>query len=414
MNTMQRRLISLFGTLLLACGSALADVPPDGPIPGHYIVTIKDGLDPAATGRAMAAVHGLELGHVYQRALRGFAARIPDARLQQLRDDPRVQNVVADHYVHISARPAPSTQPPQQTPTGVARIGGAGSATSGVEVAVIDTGIYKHPDLNVAGGKNCSTGKSYSDGNGHGTHVAGTIGAKNDAYGVVGVAPGVPLWAVRVLDNAGSGSWSSVICGIDWVTAKAASYAGTGKRIAANMSLGGSGPEGSCNDGGLHEAVCSSVSAGVTYAVAAGNSAIDAFTANSSGYVQVPAAYGEVITVSALADFDGVAGGAGSATCRSDVDDTFANFSNWGDGVDLIAPGVCIRSTWKDGGYNTISGTSMATPHVTGAAALYLSANPAATPAAVQAGLVGQGSSNWNDTDDPDNIKEPLLDVSGY
>jgi subtilisin family serine protease len=412
MNNSYRTLFTVLSILTLGLfhGTALAGVPDDGPIPGRYIVTLKQGVEPAGTAKALAVAHALTIGHVYRHALRGFAARIPDARLQQLRDDPRVETVVADHYMHISAKPVRS-QPAQETPTGIGRINGPGGAASGVKVAVIDTGINKHPDLpTIAGGKNCSTGRSYADGNGHGTHVAGTIGALDNDIGVVGVAPGVPLLAVRVLDNSGSGSWASVICGIDWVTAEANKDPST--RFVANMSLGGSGPLGACTDGGLHQAVCNSVNSGVTYAVAAGNSFIDASTPNSSGYVQVPAAYPEVITVSALADFNGQPGGGASPTCRTDVDDTFANFSNYGDSIDLIAPGVCIKSTWKDGGYNTISGTSMATPHVTGAAALYLWANSGATPAEVQTGLTSLGNDGWDDGDDPDPVKEPLLDVS--
>jgi subtilisin family serine protease len=210
----------------------------------------------------------------------------------------------------------------QSLPTGVNRIegdlsstrSGNGSGAVNVAVAVIDTGIdLDHPDLNVVGGTNCSTGRSYDDGNGHGTHVAGTIGAKDDGIGVVGMAPGTPLYAVRVLNNAGSGSWSSVVCGIDWVRANAGS-----KRIkVANMSLGGSGSDNGCNGDALHKAICNSVAAGVTYTVAAGNSA-----ANLSGFV--PAAYNEVLTVTAIADFNGLPGGGAGATCRSDVDETAA------------------------------------------------------------------------------------------
>ena len=133
---------------------------------------------------------------------------------------------------------------------------------------------HRHRSLasrpHVAGGRNCTTGARYNDGNGHGTHVAGTIGAKDDANGVVGVAPGARLWAVRVLNNNGSGSWSSVICGIDWVTANANTIE------VANMSLGGTGSDTGCNDARLHRAICNSVAAGVTYAVAAGNESDDA------------------------------------------------------------------------------------------------------------------------------------------
>jgi subtilisin family serine protease len=141
--------------------------------------------------------------------------------------------------------------------------------------------------------------------------------------------------------------------------------------------------------------------------VAAGNSAADA-----RGFV--PAAYDEVITVSALADFNGVSGGGAAATCRADEDDTFANFSNYGADVDIIAPGVCINSTWIGSSYNTISGTSMAAPHVAGAAALYKAQNPSATPAQVRSALINAGSSTWNNGDDRDQIKEPLLNVKDF
>jgi subtilisin family serine protease len=413
---------ALFFFCSLTASPVWAFVPDSGPVPDHYIIKLRPNQNAATVANEMALSHGLGIRHVYRHAFNGFSARVPQGRLNFLLSDPRVVSIVADHYVSIDKPPC-ATPPcsggggggggtsPQTVPTGILRINGDlsstvsgnGSGDVNVDVAVIDTGIYKHSDLNVVGGTNCSTGKStnYNDGNGHGTHVAGTIAAKDNNFGVVGVAPGARLWAVRVLNSSGSGTWGSVICGIDFVTANASTIE------VANMSLGGTGSAGSCNDGGLREAICNSVNAGVTYVVAAGNESDDA--AN-----HVPAAYDEVITVSALADFDGVSGGLGSASCRPDEDDTLADFSNYGADVDIIAPGVCILSTWNDGGYNTISGTSMASPHVAGAAALFLSANPGVSPADVKDVLQAAASTNWDNSDDPDGVKEKLLDVSSF
>ncbi len=325
--------------------------------------------------------------------------------------------VSADLEVSITEKPVsggPTIQA-QSLPTGVQRIGGppiSGNTGAGVGVAVIDTGIQlNHPDLSgVQSGKNCvRPGKNAADDNGHGTHVAGTIAARSNTVGVVGVAPGATLYAVKVLNAAGSGSWSGVICGIDWVTANGP---GTTRNIAvANMSLGGGGSatpsNADCTNGNndaLHQAICKSVKAGVTYAVAAGNSAADA-----AGFV--PAAYAEVITVSALADFDGLSGGLAAATCRADVDDTLADFSNFGADVDIAAPGVCILSTWKGSAYSTISGTSMASPHVAGAAALWVAGHAGTTPALVKAALVATATGSPI-TGDPDAFKEAVLNIS--
>jgi subtilisin len=335
---------------------------------GRYIVVLEDSVShPRAVAAEHSARFGAQVSHLYRHALKGYAATLSSGRLAALRADSRVAFVSEDREVRVA----------QQTlPSGVDRIegelsgtvSGNGSGAVNVPVAIIDTGIdLDHPDLNVLGGRNCSKGKSFDDGNGHGTHVAGTVAARDDAQGVVGVAPGAPLYAVRVLNNAGFGSWASVICGIDWVTANAGSR---GIKVA-NMSLGGSGSDdnncGNSNNDALHRAICRSVAAGVTYVVAAGNS-----NANLSGFV--PAAYNEVLSVSAMADFNGQPGGGAPPTCRTDVDETAADFSNFagtGDaGHTIAAPGVCILSSWKGGGYDTISGTSMASPHVAGTAAL--------------------------------------------
>jgi subtilisin family serine protease len=221
---------------------------------------------------------------------------------------------------------------------------------------------------------NTLSGPNWSDDNSHGTHVAGTIGALNNSYGVVGVAPGTPIYPVKVLNSTGSGSWSQIICGIDWVTANGPSLG----IKAANMSLGGSGSNdnncGNSNNDALHQAICRSTSAGITYAVAAGNS-----STNFSG--QVPAAYPEVLTVTAIADGDGQPGGLGTSqiTCRSgETDDTPASFTNYAGSSStdqnhtIAAPGVCIYSTDANGDWMYMSGTSMATPHITGTVALCL------------------------------------------
>jgi len=372
---------------------------------GQYIVVLSDSAAAQATADSHARAYGASVTHVYSHALHGYAATLSADAVKRISADPRVAAVSPDRAVSIDA---------QTLPTGINRVDADLSPTAAingvdtrvnVDVAVIDTGVdLDHPDLNVytAGAKNCSTGNSADDGNGHGSHVAGTIGALDNAIGVVGVAPGARIWPVRVLNNAGSGSWSSVVCGIDYVTAHASEIE------VANMSLGGTGTDSVCTaSDALHYAICRSVAAGVTYAVAAGNESDNA--AN-----HVPAAYDEVITVSALADFNGLPGGGAAATCRSDVDDTFADFSNYGADVDIIAPGVCIYSTWKGGGYNTISGTSMATPHVTGGAALYKATHPTATPAAVKSALQAAGNLNWNTATDPDSAHEPLLNVATF
>jgi subtilisin len=399
-------------TLLLG-GSGIAahaTVPAPADLgAGNYIVVLKDGTAARSVAAAHAERFGLDVGHVYTSALRGYSASMPASVATLLEAAPSVAWVQEDRPVATTA---------QSLPTGINRSNADASPTAAidgvdtrvdVDVAVIDTGVdLTHPDLNVyrAGAKNCSLlSLNANDGNGHGTHVAGTVGALDNTTGVVGMAPGARIWPVKVLTDVGTGLNSDVICGIDYVTANA------DKIEVANMSLGGSGTDdgncGNSNNDAMHKAICRSVAAGITYVVAAGNDSADA-----KGFT--PAAYDEVITVSALADFNGLPGGGAASTCRSDVDDTFANFSNYGADVDIIAPGVCINSTWMRGGYNTISGTSMASPHVAGGAALYKAKNPSASPTQVKSALQNAGSLDWNNSDDPDGIKERLLDVRNF
>jgi len=355
------------------------------------------------------------IGYVYEHVLRGFSITMPRAALAGVAQDPRVAYVEEDKPVSLFA---------QSTPTGIQRIfadtnpalaiNGTDDYRVDADVAVIDTGVdFEHPDLNVVGGVNClytvgggpPWARSYycvdggDDDHYHGTHVAGTIGALHNGFGVVGVAPGARIWAVKVLDSQGSGYASGIVAGIDWVAAN-------GDIEVANMSLGGSGFSQA-----EYDAIQGAVDAGVAFAVAAGNSDDDA-----NDYS--PAAFDNALTVSALADFDGAAGGSGSPTCRTDQDDTLADFSNWGTAVDIAAPGVCILSIFplEQGSYGTISGTSMASPHVAGALALLASnSNPnnAADVYDLYSQVVNRGNYDWTD-DSGDGIQEPLLDLSGF
>jgi len=205
---------------------------------------------------------------------------------------------------------------------------------------------------------------------------------------------------VKVLDKKGSGFLSNVIGGIDWVTKNSNVVA------VANMSLGGSGTNDDPTDP-LHEAIRNSVAAGITYVVAAGNEGKDAKNT-------IPACYDEVITISAIVDTDGQGGGLGEATVYGN-DGTFASFSNFGEDIDLAAPGVYILSTWKNNEYNTISGTSMSAPHAAGSAALYIrSQSGVPSPEAVRDALINAGTAQI-DSDgfncDPDEFKEPLVNA---
>jgi len=354
---------------------------------GNYIVVLQDNVaSPSATALEHASKFGISLGFVYEHALKGYSGRLPTQLVGLLKKIPEVAYVMEDREVSLLGNvPLASGD---SAPTGVRRIEAATTTTahqaSNVNVAVIDTGVYlAHPDLNVVSGKNCvRTNRNANDDNGHGTHVAGTIAAKNTGAGVVGVAPGTKIYAVKVLNSQGSGTFSQIVCGIDWVTANAASL----NIKVASMSLGGGGSNdnncGNSNGDAMHKAICRSVSAGVTYVVAAGNSATNLATS-------VPAAYPEVLTVTAMSDSDGKTGATGGAlTCRTgELDDKYATFSNYGvSAADInhtvAGPGVCIYSTWLNNGYNTISGTSMATPHVSGSVALCFGNGGTAGPCA--------------------------------
>ncbi|HSW42223.1 MAG TPA: S8 family serine peptidase [Patescibacteria group bacterium] len=379
-------------------------------------------LEPDAnvTAEASAARSaGIEVGRTYTNAVDAFTATVSPAEERRLAADPQVVAIVPDQKI---AEPLSG----QAVPTGVSRVFGRQSPTvsaSGLDgrvdadVAIFDTGIDPtHTDLVVAGGFNCASSNrsNWVDEHGHGTHVAGTVGARDDGVGVVGVAPGVRLWAVRILDAKGEGFLSWWLCGLDWIAAQNDPADPSRPLIeAVNMSVTRWGrDDGSCGTASndpFHQAICRVVARGITVVAAAAND-------SGSAARRTPAAYDEVITVSALADTDGLAGGAGGNLCWSwggfDVDDTFADFSNFGPDVDLIAPGKCIRSTRRGQAYGFSSGTSMAAPHVTGAVALYKATRPHAPPSEVRWALQYLGNRDWDVSTDPDGQPDILLDVS--
>ena len=386
---------------------ALGETSTSDLVPGRYIVVLNNSASAGAIAGTHADAFGVEVTHVYRHALKGYSAAMTADAANAIESLPGVLWVEQDRVVRVAAQPLPTgidRADAELSPT--ARINNVDERVN-VDVAVLDTGASNHVDLNInrAKARDCINPLgTATDLHGHGTHVSGTIGAIDNNDGVVGVAPGARIWPVKVLTDVGSGLVSHIVCGIDYVTANASQIE------VANMSLSGGGSDdnncGNTNNDSEHKAICRAVTAGVTFVVAAGNDSSDAKDS-------VPAAYNEVITVSSLADFNGQPGGGAASTCTSDVDDTLSNFSNFGADVDLIAPGSCIRSTGFTGGYATMSGTSMAAPHVAGGAALYRANNPTATPAQVKSALQSGGTLNWTQTaEDRDGVKETLLNVA--
>jgi subtilisin family serine protease len=340
---------------LAATGTAVQD---------SYIVVFKDGVSATsvdATAHRLTARHGGTVRTEWSDALHGFELAAPAQSARRLAADPSVAYVEQNATVHVDATQA---NPPSW---GLDRIDqrdlplswsySAATTAAAVHAYIIDTGIHvTHTDFGgraTAGFDAVTKGGKADDCNGHGTHVSGTVGGSK-----FGVAKGVQLVAVRVLDCNGSGTNAQVISGVNWVTKNAK------KPAVANMSLGGGA------NTALDNAVAASIKSGVTYAIAAGNS-------NANACTQSPARVPTAITVGA-----------------TDKTDARASFSNFGTCVDIFAPGVGITSAWNasNTATNTISGTSMATPHVTGAAALVLAAHTGFTPAQVTAQLVADAT----------------------
>jgi subtilisin family serine protease len=335
--------------------SASSAARPD--VAGRFIVTLRERTSPSAVARE----HGVRPDFVYTHALTGFAGAISDAARQGLLRDNRVVRVEPDGIATIVTTQSGATwglDRVDQRALSLSTTYTYSSTGTGVRAYIIDTGIlYTHGEFGTraVSGFDAVDGGSADDCHGHGTHVAGTVGGAT-----YGIAKGVTLVGVRVLNCGGSGTWSGVIAGIDYVTGNHAA----GDPAVANMSLGGGG------NSSVDAAVRNMIADGVATAVAAGNGNFAGRAQNACKYS--PARVAEAMTIGA-----------------TDQTDRKASWSNYGSCVDWFAPGVGITSAWYNSNTatNTISGTSMATPHTAGVAALYLQSNPAASALAVRTAL---------------------------
>jgi subtilisin family serine protease len=329
-------------------------------VAGRFIVTLRERADPSAVARE----HGLRPAFIYTHALNGFAGPISDAARQGLLRDNRVTRVEPDGIATAVSTESNATWGLDRVDQRALPLSTTYSYTNtgaGVTAYIIDTGIlFSHQEFGgrATSGYDAVDGGSAGDCNGHGTHVAGTVGGTK-----YGVAKGVKLVAVRVLNCSGSGTWSGVLAGIDWVTAHRV------RPAVANMSLGGAASSS------VDDAVKRMIGAGVATAVAAGNG-------NQGGVAQDACKSSPARVPAAM------------TTGATDKTDRKASWSNYGSCVDWFAPGVGITSAWKTStsATNTISGTSMASPHTAGVAALYLQTHTAASPAAVRDALYANTS----------------------
>jgi aqualysin 1 len=399
-------LLAAVGALLLLYASGVLAQPetPTQNIPDRYIVVFEDGVQrPAALANEHARAYGLQMRFVYSTAIEGYAAVFPNDRaLQRVQSDPRVDYVEQDQIVRAVD---------QTLPWGIKRVGADLSSTlagngkedfgrnpdgtpwefRNVNAYIIDTGIDSaHTDLNVVNHVNPSgAGGGNTDCNGHGTHVAGTVAARDNTQDVVGVAPGARITGVKVLGCNGSGTTSGVIKGVDWVTANAA------KPAIANMSLGGGTSQAE------DDAVRKSADSGVFYSIAAMNNG-----ANACNYS--PARAGRTKNADGTWNKDnGIMTVAATNSSNEE-----ASWSNYGSCVDIWAPGVNVKSTKLGGDTTLMSGTSMAAPHVGGGGALYFSTHTDTGPSSVESALKSAATSTGTASKNGEPIK--LENVSGF
>ena len=417
--------VVLITTLLVGLVPVAGGASRDSGPPGRYVVMLKGGVDPALHARRK----GLTVEHTYRQIFTGYSVQLSVDQIESLSQDALVRSVEASRGFELVgagttlAAAAAVKQPPQVPSVSVRRVGALESRTAKIDgidervdadIAILDTGIQPdHPDLNVIGGTNCAEGQPshWKDKDiGHGTGVAGLTAALDNKIGRVGIAPGARLWAIRVSDSSGKIEDDQLLCGLEWLVASGVDVE------VANLSLSGvsTDPIRDCDTDptdwdSLQSGICAVIEAGVTIVAAAGNDGYDASN-------EVPAAYPDVIAVSAFAETDGLPGGLGPSSgevgCFVDIaDDAFAFFSNFGPVVDLSAPGVCVGTTSTGSGYSGGTGTSFSTPIVAGATALYLAKHPDATPETVKEALIKQREAGPI-AGDPDGIDEGIVNVS--
>jgi subtilisin len=425
--------------------------------PRKYVVVLKEGT--SATKDAQA--HKTKPSHVYRAAFDGYAAVLSDAEQQQIKSDPNVLMAVPDRRIRLAeARPKPirltglstaaETAPngfpyarsvPQFVPEDLERVHLLQSPTADIDgsdepistgIAVIDIGIeLNNPELNVVGGVDCGEDPQVGygdDADGHGTFVAGVAAAEDNGFGVVGVAPGAPLYSVRVFNEEGFASISNVVCGIDWVDAHSGEIRVANMSIIANDQENEEEGEGDLREDHhcgrtvgdpMHLAICEGVRKGITFVAGAGNEGADATE-------YAPAGYSQVITVGGISDTDGKPGGEGPTTCKvhekeelpgenyEPGDDVFLFFSNYGHPLDVLADGGCDVSDFLEGTIAGWAGTSFSAPAVTGAAALLLDKDPSLTPREVKRRIKESAERYRRLPGRPAHTTRKVLNVTGF